>query len=92
MATVNPLVGLDTIKRLGADYVKIILMGIVLLIAFVIASIVLSLTFVAFDMPGFGNLPARALESFVWFYFVIVFACVLGSAMFKASDRLRLYS
>ena len=32
MATVNPLVGLDTIKRLGADYGKILLMGFVLLI------------------------------------------------------------
>ena len=92
MATVNPLVGLDTIKRLGLDYAKILLMGLILLMAFVIVSMLLAAILVAFDMPGFGNLPARALESVVWFYFVIVFACVLGIAIFKASDRLRLYS
>jgi hypothetical protein len=89
-ATVNPLVGLDTIKRLGADYVKILLMGFVLLVAFTVVSMVFSVVFIAFDMPGFGNLPAKALESIVWFYLVIVFAYVLGCAIFKASDRLRL--
>ena len=31
-ATVNPLVGLDTIKRLGLDYAKILLMGFVIVI------------------------------------------------------------
>ena len=44
-ATVNPLVGLDTIKRLGADYVKIFLMGFVLLVAFAVVSMVFSAGF-----------------------------------------------
>ncbi|HEX8638449.1 MAG TPA: hypothetical protein VF692_10325, partial [Pyrinomonadaceae bacterium] len=32
-AAINPLVGLDTIRRLGLDYVKILLMGFVIVIA-----------------------------------------------------------
>ena len=89
-ATLNPLVGLDTIKRLGVDYVKVLFMGLVLMAAFGVVSTVVGRLFVDFDLPGMGNLPARAMESLVWFYLVIVFACVLGLAMFKASDRLRL--
>jgi len=91
-ATVNPMVGLDTIKRLGLDYLKILVMGLILLIAFTVISVILSLVLVAFEMPGVGNLPERAVESVVWFYLVIVFACLLGFAIFKASDRLRLYT
>lgn len=91
-ATVNPLIGLDTIKRLGLDYIKILMMSLLLLIAFVFVSGIFTVVFAAFDMPGVGNLPAKALESVVWFYLTIVFACVLGFALFKASDRLRLYN
>ena len=90
VATVNPLVGLDTIKRLRFDYVKILFMALFLVVAFAIASMIFSFIFMAFDMPGVGNVPAKAFESLVWFYLVIVFACLLGFAMFKASDRLKL--
>lgn len=89
-ATVDPRVGLDTIKRLGADYAKVLFMAFIMLVAFGAVSAVLSFVFAAFDMPGFGNLPAKALESIVWFYLVIVFACLLGFMIFKSSDRLRL--
>jgi len=90
MATVNPLVGLDTIKHLKVDYAKILLMSSILLVAFGAVSMVFAAVFSVFDLPGLGNLPARALESVVWFYLVIVFACILGFAIFKASDRLQL--
>jgi hypothetical protein len=90
VSTVNPLVGLDTIKRLRFDYVKILFMALFLVVAFAIASMIFSFIFMAFDMPGVGNVPAKAFESLVWFYLVIVFACLLGFAMFKASDRLKL--
>jgi len=90
VATINPLVGLDTIKRLGFDYVKILSMGSLLLIAFVVISGIFGAILYAFNMPGVGNLPAKAVTSLVWFYIVIVFACILGFAVFKASDRLHL--
>jgi len=92
VAAINPLVGLDTIKRMGADYFKIFLMELLILGVFIAVGTVLSIVFSAFDMPGVGNLPAMAIQSMFWFYLVIVFACVLGFAMFKAGDRLKLPS
>ena len=89
-ATVNPAVGLDTIKRLGGSYVKVLLMGLVLLIAAGFVSGLLGLVFKPFDLPGFGNLPAKAISSFFTFYVSIVFSCILGFALFKAADRLAL--
>ena len=91
-ATLNPTVGLDTIKRLGVDYFKILLMALVIVIMSGMVSGVFSVVFSAFDMPGLGNIPAKALGSLFGFYFSVVFSCVLGFAMFKASDRLKLPS
>jgi len=91
-ATLNPTVGLDTIRRLGLDYVKILLMGLAIVIMSGIVSGVFGVVFSAFDMPGVGNIPAKAFGSLFGFYFSVVFSCVLGFAMFKASDRLKLPS
>lgn len=90
-ATLNPFVGLDTIKRLGLDYVKILFMSLVIVIAsgFIIGAISTALS--AFDMPGIGNLPATFIGSLFAFYFSVVFSCMLGFAIYKASDRLKLY-
>ena len=91
MATINPAVGLDTIRRLGLDYAKIWLMALILGIFSGIVSIILSAVLFPFDMPRVGNLPATAIGSFFSFYFYVVFACILGYALYKASDRLNLY-
>jgi hypothetical protein len=88
--TLNPLVGLDTVKRLGFDYAKVLFMSLILVMAFALATFALSIIFIPFDMPGVGNLPARAFESLIWFYLAIVFACLLGFAMLKHSDNLKL--
>jgi hypothetical protein len=88
--TLNPLVGLDTVNRLGFDYAKVLFMSLILVIGFALVTFVLSIVFSPFDMPGIGNVPARAFESLIWFYLAIVFACLLGFAMFKRSDSLRL--
>lgn len=90
-ATLNPSVGLDTIKRLGLDYVKILFMSLLIVIAsgFIIGTISTALS--AFDMPGVGNLPAIFIGSLFTFYFSVVFSCVIGFAIYKASDRLKLY-
>ena len=89
-ATVNPLVGLDTIKRLGVDYVKILLMGFVLLIAWGSAGFVFSTIFSPLNLPSMGNPVAKGFLSFVTFYLMAVFACVLGYALFKNSEKLHL--
>ncbi len=91
LATINPLVGLDTMKRLGGTYVKILLMGLVVLIAAGIVGGFVQLIFLPFALTGFGNLPATAVGSVFSFYFWIVFWCVLSLALFKKADRLQLY-
>lgn len=91
-ATINPVVGLDTIKRLGGTYVKILLMGLVLLIISGIVGLIAGLVLSPFDLPRFGNLPAEAIGALVGFYLWIVFSCILGYALYKKSDKLDLVS
>lgn len=92
MATINPLVGLDTIKRLGGTYVLILLMGLVLLIASMIVGGIAAIVLSPFDLPGFGNLPAKAVGALFGFYLSVVFSCILGYALFKKADQLQIYS
>ena len=89
-ATINPLVGLDTIRRLGLDYVKILLMGFILSLVALLVAGILGAIFAPFDLPSLGNLPAKALGSFFTFYVSVVFSCVLGFALYKSADKLGL--
>ena len=90
-ATINPLVGLDTIKRLGFDYVKILLMSFSIIVMSAIVGAILSIIFSPLDLPTVGNIPAKIIGSVFTFYFSIVFSCILGFALFKNSDKLKLY-
>jgi hypothetical protein len=92
MATINPLVGLDTIKRLGVDYLKLLGMSFLILLCSGAISGVIGAVLSPFDLPGFGNVPAKAVGSLFSFYFSVVFACLLGFALLKASDRLRAFA
>lgn len=89
-ATLNPFVGLDTIRRLGFSYVKILLMCLLILFLTGAISVLLAVVFSPFDLPRMGNIPAKIVESFVGFYFTIVFSCILGFALYKKSDKLNL--
>ena len=89
-ATMNPLVGLDTIKRLGTSYILILVMGLLLAIAATLVSGVLSVIFSPIDLPSMGNLPAKAIGSLFGFYLSVVFSCTIGYALYKAADRLKL--
>jgi hypothetical protein len=90
MATLNPSVGLDTIKKMGADYLKLVAMFLLLCIFSGTIGMILSALLSPFDLPGFGNLPARAIGSLFTFYFSVVFSCLIGFALHKASGRLGL--
>lgn len=89
-AVLNPMVGLDTIKRLGFDYAKILAMCFVLGIFSFAVSFVLGIVFAPFDLPRMGNLPVKVVGSFFTFYFSIVFSVTLGYALYKNSDCLNL--
>lgn len=91
-ATLSPSVGFDTIKRLGADYVKILAFGILLAIMSGFVSGLLGAIFGAFDMPGVGNIPAKAIGAFFGFYLSVVFSCVVGYALYKNAHNLKLPS
>jgi hypothetical protein len=90
-ATLNPLVGLDTIKRLGFDYVKILGMTLILVVISGSIGFLLSLIFAPFDLPRMGNLPAIAIGSWFTFYFSIVFSIILGYALYKNTEKMNLF-
>jgi len=87
-AVINPLVGLDTIRRMGLTYFKAFAMVILVqVIALVVAAIVGIITS-PFTLPFMGNLVGCFINSTFTFYFNLVVACILGLSLFKCADRL----
>jgi len=87
-AVINPLVGLDTIKRMRGTYFKAFGMVILIQVAGFIVSVILAIIFAPFNLPFIGNLPAMFADGAVTFYFNLVIACILGLSLHKCSDRL----
>lgn len=87
-AVLNPLVGIDTIRRMGATYFKAFGMVIVVQIVATVVSVIVAVILSPFNLPFFGNLPANFVNGMFTFYFNLVIACVLGLALFKCADRL----
>ena len=65
-------------------------MVFLLAIAATLVSGVLSVIFSPFDLPSMGNLPAKAIGSLFGFYLSVVFSCIIGYALYKTADRLKL--
>ncbi|HEV7681568.1 MAG TPA: hypothetical protein VGO68_05565 [Pyrinomonadaceae bacterium] len=87
-SVVNPLVGLDTIRRMGLTYFKAFGMVVVIQgVGFVLALIVAAIT-APLALPFFGNLPAMFIDGSLTFYFNLVIACLLGLSLYKCADRL----
>lgn len=91
VATMNPLVGIETIKLLGFDYFKILLMGFVLAVASSIVGLILGMIFYPFDLPTFGNIPANFIGAMFSFYVSVVFSVILGFALYKNADKMNLF-
>ncbi len=87
-SVVNPLVGLDTIRRMGLTYFKAFGMVLVIQAVGFIAAVVVAVITAPFALPFFGNLPAMLIDGSMTFYFNLVIACVLGLSLFKCADRL----
>ncbi len=90
-STLNPLLGIDTIKHLGLDYIKILVMGFLLSMMSGIVIATLGVVFSPFNFGQFGNPAVTFIGSFVTFYFSIVFAITLGYSLYKNSEKLNLY-
>ncbi|HET6974676.1 MAG TPA: hypothetical protein VFI24_00020 [Pyrinomonadaceae bacterium] len=87
-SVLNPLVGLDTIRRMGLTYFKgfgmVILVQVVALVVGAIVAVVTS----PFTLPFMGNLVGNFINATFTFYFNLVIACILGLSLFKCADRL----
>jgi len=87
-SVVNPLVGLDTIRRMGATYFKAFGMVIVVQIVSLVIGGIVAIILSPFALPFVGNLPANFINGSIMFYFNLVIACVLGLSLYKCADRL----
>jgi hypothetical protein len=87
-SVINPLVGLDTIRRMGTTYFKAFAMVVVVLVVSSVVGIIVSLITAPFNLPFMGNLPAHFINGSFTFYFNLVIACILGLSLFKCADRL----
>jgi Protein of unknown function (DUF4013) len=85
---INPLVGLDTIRRMRGTYFKAFGMVILIQIVGVVVAVIIAIILSPFDMPFVGNLPATFAGGSVTFYFNLVIACILGLSLHKCADRL----
>ncbi|HEX5885999.1 MAG TPA: hypothetical protein VFY67_15755 [Pyrinomonadaceae bacterium] len=87
-SVLNPLVGLDTIRRMGATYFKAFgMVAMVHVVAFVVGVIVSVITS-PLTLPFMGNLAGNFINATFTFYFNLVVACILGLSLFKCADRL----
>jgi hypothetical protein len=90
-SVMNPLIGLDSVRRLGGDYFKILFFGFVLTVIGTIINSILNIVFMPFDLPRLGNLAAVAVGSVFTFYLSIVFAVLIGFALYKNLNSFKLY-
>jgi hypothetical protein len=90
-SVMNPLIGLDTIRRLGGDYFKILFFGFVLMIIGAVINMILKIILMPFDLPRLGNLAAVAVGSVFTFYLSIVFAVLIGFALYKNLNSFKFY-
>ena len=87
-AVINPMVGLDTIRRMGATYFKAFGMVLLIQAAGLIVGGVISVITAPLALPFFGNLPGTFIDATIAFYINLVIACLLGLSLFKCGDRL----
>jgi len=82
------MVGIDTIRRMGATYFKafgmvLAVQAVILVVGVVVAAITAPLA-----LPFVGDVLAKFIDGTIAFYFNLVIACVLGLSLFKCADRL----
>ena len=87
-AVINPLVGIDTIRRMGSTYFKAFGMVLIVQIIAGIVSVIVAIITSPFNLPFVGNVPANFITGTTTFYFNLVIACLLGLSLYKCADRL----
>jgi len=87
-SVINPLVGLDTIRRMGITYFKAFAMVLVVQIVAFAVGVVIAVITSPLALPFVGNIVATFISATFSFYFNLVVACILGLSLFKSADRL----
>jgi hypothetical protein len=89
-SVINPMVGLDTIRRMGRVYVKAFCMYLGVQGTGFATSIFVAALTAPLTLPLLGNLPAKILNSIVTFYCSLVLAYILGMALHKCAAQLNI--
>jgi hypothetical protein len=87
-SVLNPLVGLDTIRRMGLTYFKGFGMVVVVQIVALVVGVIVAVITSPLTLPFMGNLLGNFISATFSFYFNLVIACILGLSLFKCSDPL----
>lgn len=87
-SVLNPLVGLDTIRRMRGTYFKAFAMVILVQIIGLVVGAIISMVTAPLALPFMGNVAGNFINATFTFYFNLVIACILGLALFKCADRL----
>ena len=87
-SVINPLVGLDTIRRMGATYFKAFGMVMVVQIVAGVVGVIVAVITSPFTLPYMGNMVGNFINAHFTLYFYVVIACILGLSLFKCADRL----
>ena len=91
LATLNPIMGLATMVRLGFDYAKAYGMYVIVLVGYWIVYATLGVIGPAFKMGGtiveaIGYLVQYMLQGALYFFASMVIAAVLGLLLYKRQD------
>lgn len=86
-AVLNPMVGIDTIRRMGSTYFKAFGMVLGIQAIGLVVAVIVAIVTSPFVMPYVGNLPGTFLQGSFTFYFNLVIACLLGLSLYKCADR-----
>lgn len=90
-SVLNPMVGLDTIKRMGGVYLKAF--GMYIMIVFLEVALNFGAMFmmgIVLAIPLVGYFASGLIEGIIKFYVSLVLAFVLGMSLFKCADELHI--
>lgn len=87
-SVLNPLVGLDTIRRMGLSYFKAFGMVIMVQVIASVIGVIIAIITSPLTLPFMGNVVGNFINATFTFYFSLVIACILGLSLFKCADRL----
>lgn len=96
VSTINPLVGLVTMWKMGIVYVKAYFMCLLIYVAGLVMSGMLGFVEPLAESfgavaKGFGWFTGTILQSMVMFFVSIIMAAILGLAVYKRADELDVY-